>query len=85
MDINVYIRYIKNLKTNKSPLGEAPHKPILLLAIMKLVGRGIIFSNRIAVTPDLVLEFQSSWKNLVLTKHKPNFSYPFFHMKSEPF
>jgi putative restriction endonuclease len=65
--------------------GGAPHKPILLLAILELVRKGEIRSNRIAITPELVLEFKSIWSKLVITPHIPNFALPFYHMGSEPF
>jgi putative restriction endonuclease len=65
--------------------GGAPHKPILLLAILELVRKGEILNNRIAITPELVLEFKSIWSRLVVTPHIPNFALPFFHMGSEPF
>jgi putative restriction endonuclease len=85
MDLLVYISWLKKLKTNKSVLGEAPHKPVLLLAIISLIKRGEIYSNRIEITPELVLEFKNVWNKLVITKHVSNFALPFFHMKSEPF
>ncbi len=65
--------------------GGAPHKPVLLLAILELVRKGEISNNRIAITPELVLEFKSIWSRLVITPHIPNFALPFYHMKSEPF
>lgn len=65
--------------------GGAPHKPILLLAIFKLYEIGLITSNRIEITPDLVSQFNSIWSKLVRSQHNPNFSLPFFHMKTEPF
>jgi putative restriction endonuclease len=68
-----------------SKYGGAPHKPILLLAILELVRKGDIINNRIAITPELVLEFKSIWSRLVVTPHIPNFALPFYHMKSEPF
>lgn len=66
--------------------GGAPHKPVLLLAILELIRKGEIITNRIAITPELVLEFKSIWSRLVISdKHHPNFALPFYHMKSEPF
>jgi putative restriction endonuclease len=65
--------------------GGAPHKPVLLLAILELVRKGEIRSNRITISPELVLEFKSIWSRLVITPHIPNFALPFYHMKSEPF
>lgn len=68
-----------------SKYGGAPHKPVLLLAILELIRKGEIRANRIAITPELVLEFKSIWSRLVVTPHIPNFALPFYHMKSEPF
>jgi putative restriction endonuclease len=65
--------------------GGAPHKPVLLLAVLELVRKGDVYTNRIEITPELVLEFKSIWSKLVITQHTANFALPFFHMKSEPF
>lgn len=40
---------------------KAPHKPILLLAIIDLVQEGKISSNRIELTPDLITKFKKKW------------------------
>lgn len=79
-----YIKAISKLRRDYK-LGGAPHKPILLLAVFSLIKKGIINSNKIYITPELVLEFKELWMVLVNTPHLPNFSLPFYHMKSEPF
>jgi putative restriction endonuclease len=66
-------------------MGKAPHKPILLLSIIQLIAKGIINSNRIFITADLLLSFKQNWNQLVETNHTRNFSLPFFHLRSEPF
>ncbi|WP_298767489.1 HNH endonuclease [uncultured Polaribacter sp.] len=66
-------------------LGRAPHKPILLLAIIQQIDKGNINSNRIFITPELLLSFNNFWNLLVDSKHITNFALPFFHMRSEPF
>ena len=66
-------------------MGKAPHKPILLLSIIQLIARGVITTNQIFITADLILTFKKNWNQLVATEHKPNFSLPFFHLRSEPF
>ncbi len=65
--------------------GGAPHKPVLLLALCRLILKGAIDSPKIFITPDLVLEFKEVWSQLVTTPHVPTFSLPFYHMRSEPF
>jgi len=66
-------------------LGRAPHKPILLLALIQQIDKGNISSNRIFITPELLLSFNNFWNLLVDSKHIANFALPFFHMRSEPF
>jgi putative restriction endonuclease len=66
-------------------MGKAPHKPILLLSVLQLIRKGEIVSNRIEITPALVLAFKSNWQALVTTLHTCNFALPFFHSKTEPF
>jgi putative restriction endonuclease len=82
--IQKYLHQILKLKRSAS-YGGAPHKPILLLSLFELIRRGEIVSNRIEITPDLVLEFKNIWSRLVFSQHTANFSLPFFHLRSEPF
>jgi putative restriction endonuclease len=56
-----------------------------MLSIAQLIRRGDIRSNRIFITPELVLAFKSNWNTLVQTPHVCNFALPFFHLNSEPF
>jgi putative restriction endonuclease len=79
-----YISDFKRLRRDRKN-GGAPHKPILLLAIARLIQQGVIQSRFIEITPELVLEFKELWGKLVVSNHSPNFSLPFFHMRSEPF
>ena len=65
--------------------GGAPHKPILLLSIIRLFERGIFINNQIYILPELVASFKSNWSKLVVTNHHPIFAMPFYHMSSEPF
>lgn len=84
--LSKYINFFKSLNRgyNKG-LGRAPHKPILLLAIIQQIDKGNISSNRIFITPELLSSFNNFWNLLVDTKHIANFALPFFHMRSEPF
>lgn len=81
-----YLNYFKKLNRGYSKnLGRAPHKPILLLSVLQLIQDGSINSNKIFITPELILAFKRNWKQLVDSGHTANFSLPFFHLKSEPF
>ncbi|SHG08125.1 putative restriction endonuclease [Salegentibacter echinorum] len=81
-----YSNYFQKLNRGFSKnLGRAPHKPILLLSIIQLIAKGVIKSNRIFITSEIILAFKQNWEDLVHTGHSRNFSLPFFHLRSEPF
>lgn len=82
---NTYIKYLTKLNRATNNGIKAPHKPILLLSILQLIRKGEIVSNRIYITPELVLAFKNNWNTLVTTNNVCTFSLPFFHLQSEPF
>ena len=82
---NTYINYFTKLNRATNNGIKAPHKPILLLSILQMVRKGEITSNRIFITPELVLAFKSNWNALVTTNNICTFALPFFHLKSELF
>lgn len=84
MSLSHYIQCLKELKIDKAH-GIAPHKPILILSIIQLIENGVIQSNKIYITSNLVAAFKSNWSLLVTTKHLPIFALPFYHLKSEKF
>ena len=64
-------------------LGKAPHKPILMLAVIEAFNKGLIQENKIYITPELLSLFRGFWDSLVTTNHTPNFALPFFHLQNE--
>ena len=65
----------------------APHKPLLLLAIIDLVGAGLIRSNRIELTEELITQFKNNESRYIGDSplFTPDICKPFYHMQSEPF
>ncbi|HRO75462.1 MAG TPA: HNH endonuclease [Crocinitomicaceae bacterium] len=82
--LSYYIHCFTHLKRDAKN-GGAPHKPILLLSIIRLFEKGIFTNNQIHILPELVTSFKSNWSKLVVTNHFPIFAMPFYHMNSEPF
>ena len=82
-----YISQFTSLNTAKIAGKIAPHKAILLLAIMDLVESGEITSPRIVLTEQLEKAFSSEWSKLVGTSliFQPKVATPFWHMQNEPF
>ncbi len=67
---------------------KAPHKPLLLLAIMDMVKRGMITNKFIGITgelTELTLLFTRYWRILMPVTRTSSIAFPFSRMNSEPF
>ncbi len=65
--------------------GRAPHKPVLLLAVLKAFDEGYIINNRIEPSPELINLFNGYWSVLVRQgDFQRRFYLPFFYLKNEP-
>ncbi len=67
---------------------RAPHKPILLLAVLDLIHRGVITTPFIAVTGDLVELnelFNLYWRRIVPVGQTSSIAFPFSRLDREPF
>lgn len=76
-------QHIRTLKQGTTKYGKAPHKPILLLAVIESFENGEILGNWIEVNDDLLQRFHDNWRLLIKTPHVPTFALPFFHLKNE--
>lgn len=87
MSITHYSYHFTHLHTARYKGKPAPHKAVLLIAVMRLVGRGIISSSEIELTDELVAEFKSVWgeKLPVSCPFSCSIGQPFFHMQHESF
>lgn len=66
--------------------GAAPHKPILLLAVLDEIERGAYPSNFITITPELVASFRAYWRVLVPPVYwQEKMAYPFRHLLQDGF
>lgn len=66
---------------------KAPHKAVLLLAIMDLVEKGRIASPRIELNNELEEAFEKEWHRFIGSPlvFKCVIATPFWHMQNEPF
>ncbi len=77
-----YLKKFRNLNVDRTHR-PAPHKPVLLLAVIELIEQGKIPDNRILFSPDLVATFRKYW--VKVTARTPNAVMPFFHLRSDRF
>ncbi len=80
-----YVHKFTKLRQGVTKYGSAPHKPVLLLAVLRGMEEGWISANRIELSPELAGAFKTIWQNLVTTGHSPLIAQPFFYMRSEKF
>lgn len=86
-NFNYYRDCFTGLNTNKTGVYQAPHKPLLLLAIMDLVESGAITSQRIYLTDGLIAAFKQNAGRYIghSVVFKPDITKPFYHLDHEPF
>ena len=81
--MNNLLQNILALNCAPTKYGKAPHKPVLLLAVIESFENREITDNWIEITDDLFQHFHDIWRLLVITENVPNFSLPFYHLKNE--
>lgn len=77
------LKQITSLRRGNTVYGLAPHKPILLLAVLESFESGEITDNWIEINEPLLTRFYDLWNLLVKTGNTPNFSLPFYHLCHE--
>ncbi len=85
--LNEYKNLFCNLLVNKRGDYVAPHKAILLLAIISLIERGDVETPFISLSKSLEKLFENIWKVYVPTSSPFTcaINYPFYHLSSSPF
>lgn len=84
---NYFLEIACNLNRNKFKGCYAPHKAVMIMAIMELVESGRITTNVIHLDKELKDKFKEVWQKVVPvgSPFKCEFRNPFTYMDSEPF
>lgn len=84
---NYFLEIASNLNRNKFKRCFAPHKAVMIMAIMELVESGHISSNVIHLDRELKDKFKEVWQKVVPvgSPFKCKYRNPFTYMDSEPF
>lgn len=80
-----YVEMFRNLSTGVQNGKKLPHKAVLLLSILELVGTGTINENKIDLGKTIASSFATTWDTFQLGPKIPSIWIPFWYMKSEPF
>lgn len=82
-DLNFYLHRIRKLNVNRNHGKPAPHKPLLLLAVIDLIEQGKVSDNKIRPTTEFVEAFLKYWN--LIRSDRPRIFLPFYHLKSDGF
>lgn len=84
---NYFLEIAQNLNRNKYRGCYAPHKAVMIMAVMELVKTGHITSNVVLLDKELKVMFKEIWHKVVPvgSLFKCEYRNPFTYMDSEPF
>lgn len=92
MNADVYLDQFARLSVNKNRKSwtavtthRAPHKPLLLLAVLDLFEQGSLTANLIELTPELGELFSLYWYRLRPSSQRGVITYPFYFLKNDGF
>jgi putative restriction endonuclease len=90
--LETYIARFSKLRSDQSPARwgaltkhRAPHKPLLLLAVLDQFVDGAITSNLIEASLDLGELFTLYWARVMPPDQRGNMTLPFFHLQGDNF
>jgi putative restriction endonuclease len=84
--LNNWLIRLAKLRVDRASQNPAPHKPLLLLAILDQIEEGSITSNIVKLTPELAFRFLGYWE-VVSSRGRSvgRAELPFFHLQSDGF
>jgi putative restriction endonuclease len=82
--LEYWIKKFKKLRVDRASKTPAPHKPLLLLAILDLIENGEIVTPEVKLTPELAFRFLGYWE-IVGARGRAlgRVELPFFHLQSD--
>lgn len=83
--LDKYVSLFQKLTVSHRKGYKAPHKAILLLAVMSLVESGDLVNNKIEFSEALRARFRDIWANFIGDSpiFNPEVAMPFWHLKNE--
>ncbi len=87
MELHYYIDAFTSLHTAKMKGHKAPHKAVLLLAIIDLIEEEVIMTPYIDLSDGLVEKFNNIWRRYLGSSaiFTPDICKPYYHMQHESF
>lgn len=82
--LDQWLQKFRNLRVDRASKTPAPHKPLLLLAILDFVENGAIVTPQVKLTPELAFRFLGYWE-IVGARGRSigHVELPFFYLRSD--
>ena len=80
-----WLERLYSLRRDKRGSHERPHKPVLLLSIIDLLDRGLIKTNAVPFSEELVATFKSYFDVVKAANDKPTIENPFYFLSGDKF
>ena len=78
LSLDQYKQIFNALRKGVTKYGPAPHKLILLLAVIREIEAGRIVQNQIIISDTLIESFMTVWNENVHSGHSATFALPFW-------
>jgi putative restriction endonuclease len=83
---NDWLARMRKLRLHQGKDGPAPHKPLLLLALLDLTDEGLLPETTLPLAPELAFRFYSFWRIVAHRRtQRPDVRFPFHHLNSDGF
>jgi putative restriction endonuclease len=77
---------LSKLRVDRKGGSLAPHKPLLLLAIIELAEQGFVPVKVLRLSPELAFRFYAYWTVVAYRRtQEPDIRYPFYHLQNDGF
>jgi putative restriction endonuclease len=80
-----WLERLYSLRRDKRGSHERPHKPVLLLSIIDLLDRGLIKTNAVPFSEELVATFKRYFDVVKAADDKPTIENPFYFLSGDKF
>lgn len=82
--LELWLQRLRKLRVDRASKTPAPHKPLLLLAILDFVENGEITTPQVGLTPELAFRFLGYWEVVgARGRSVGRVELPFFHLQSD--
>lgn len=82
--LNYWLKKFQNLRVDRAAKNPAPHKPLLLMAILDFVESGAISSTHVHLSPELAFRFLGYWEVVgARGRSVGRVELPFFYLRTD--